>query len=103
MRTIIPKLFGATSGGYRLKTDVWRSLDGPRKDRGAKFQFQLVTEMEPGNAGAWQQLLNLALKGEDIPEVIRICTACMELSPSRRNITSIWVSLTTNNRNIKKP
>ena len=37
--------------------------------------------MEPGNAGAWQQLLNLALKGEDIPEVIRICTACMELFP----------------------
>ena len=37
--------------------------------------------MEPGNAGAWQQLLNLALKGEDIAEVIRICTACMELFP----------------------
>ena len=47
----------------------------------AKFQYQLVTEMEPGNAGAWQSLLNLALKGEDIPEVIRICTACMELFP----------------------
>ena len=51
------------------------------KTEEAKFQFQLVTEMEPGNAGAWQQLLNLALKGEDIPEVIRICTACMELFP----------------------
>ena len=48
----------------------------------AKFQYQLVTEMEPGNAGAWQSLLNLALKGEDIPEVIRICTACMELFPN---------------------
>lgn len=47
----------------------------------ATFQFQLVTEMEPSNAGAWQQLLSLALKGEDIPEVIRICTACMELFP----------------------
>ena len=51
------------------------------KTEEAKFQFQLVTEMEPSNAGAWQQLLNLALKGEDIPEVIRICTACMELFP----------------------
>lgn len=47
----------------------------------ARFQFQLVTEMEPSNAGAWQQLLNIAMKGEDLPEVIRICTACMELFP----------------------
>lgn len=51
------------------------------KTEEAKFQFQLVTEMEPDNAGAWQQLLNTALKGEDLPEVIRICTACMELFP----------------------
>lgn len=47
----------------------------------AKFQIQLVTEMEPDNSDAWQQLLNLALKAEDIPEVIRICTRCMELFP----------------------
>ncbi len=51
------------------------------KEEEAKFQFQLVTEMEPDKAEAWQQLLNLALKGEDIPEIIRICTACMELFP----------------------
>lgn len=30
-------LLDATSGGYRLKTDVWRSLDGPRKDRGGEI------------------------------------------------------------------
>ena len=47
----------------------------------ARFQFQLITEMEPSNAAAWQQLLNLALKSEDIPEVIRICTRCQELFP----------------------
>jgi len=47
----------------------------------AKFQIQLVTEMEPDNAGAWQQLLNLALKSEDMAEVIRICTRCIELFP----------------------
>ena len=41
----------------------------------------LITEMEPSNAAAWQQLLNLALKSEDIPEVIRICTRCQELFP----------------------
>lgn len=47
----------------------------------ARFQFQLITEMEPENAAAWQQLLNLALKAEDIPEVIRICLKCRELFP----------------------
>lgn len=47
----------------------------------ARFQFQLITEMEPQNAAAWQQLLNMALKAEDIPEVIRICTKCQELFP----------------------
>lgn len=51
-----------------------------KKDE-AKFQFQIVTEMEPENAGAWQQLLGLALKSEDIPEVIRICRKCIELFP----------------------
>lgn len=47
----------------------------------ARFQFQLITEMEPENAAAWQQLLNMSLKAEDIPEVIRICTKCQELFP----------------------
>ncbi|MCD8269272.1 MAG: tetratricopeptide repeat protein [Parabacteroides sp.] len=47
----------------------------------ARFQFQLITEMEPENAAAWQQLLNMALKTEDIDEVVRICTKCQELFP----------------------
>lgn len=47
----------------------------------ARFQFQLVTEMQPDNQAAWQQLLNLALRSEDLPEVIRICQTCMELFP----------------------
>ncbi len=47
----------------------------------AKFQFQLVTEMEPDNQAAWQQLLDLALRSENLPEVIRICRTCMELFP----------------------
>ena len=47
----------------------------------ARFQFQLITEMEPENAAAWQQLLNMALKAEDIDEVVRICTKCQELFP----------------------
>lgn len=52
-----------------------------KRDEEAKFQFQLVTEMEPENAGAWQQLLNMALKAEDVEEVSRICHRCMELFP----------------------
>lgn len=51
------------------------------KTEEARFQFQLITEMEPENATAWQQLLSLALKSEDIPEVIRICMRCQELFP----------------------
>lgn len=47
----------------------------------ARFQFQLITEMEPENAAAWQQLLNMALKAENIEEVVRICTKCQELFP----------------------
>jgi len=51
------------------------------KQEEARFQFQLVTEMEPDNQTAWQQLLNLALQANDLPEVIRICQTCMELFP----------------------
>lgn len=51
------------------------------KNDEARFQFQLITEMEPQDPAAWQQLLNLALKSEDLPEVIRICTRCQELFP----------------------
>ncbi len=51
------------------------------KKEEAKFQLQLVTEMEPENPAAWQQLLNISLQSQDLPEVIRICKRCMELFP----------------------
>lgn len=51
------------------------------KNDDAKFQFALVAESEPENIEAWQELLSLALKSEDIPEVIRICEKCIELFP----------------------
>ncbi|MDR0750748.1 MAG: tetratricopeptide repeat protein [Tannerellaceae bacterium] len=47
----------------------------------AKFQFQLVTETEPGNEAAWGRLLELSLQTQDIPGVIRICNKCIELFP----------------------
>lgn len=64
-----------------LKLMYGSLLMAQQKEEEAKFQFQLVTEMEPSNEGAWQQLLNISLKEEDIPEVIRICTRCKELFP----------------------
>ena len=64
-----------------LKLMYGSLLMAQQKEEEAKFQFQLVTEMEPSNEGAWQQLLNISLKGEDIPKVIRICTRCKELFP----------------------
>lgn len=64
-----------------LKLMYGSLLMAQQKEEEAKFQFQLVTEMEPSNEGAWQQLLNISLNGEDIPEVIRICTRCKELFP----------------------
>ena len=51
------------------------------KEEEARFQFQLVTEMDPSQAEAWKRLLNMALKTDDYEEVVRICTACMELFP----------------------
>ena len=52
------------------------------KTEEARFQFQLVTEMEPDNAGAWQQLPNLSLKADNMEEVKRICIKCQELFPN---------------------
>lgn len=47
----------------------------------AKFQFQLVTEMEPENGEAWQQLLDISLKAMDWKETVRLCEKCIELFP----------------------
>ena len=47
----------------------------------ARFQIQLVTESEPENMDAWQQLLQLSFQMEDLDEVIRICTKCRDIFP----------------------
>lgn len=64
-----------------LKLMYGSLLTAQEKKEEAEFQFQLVTEMEPGNASAWQQLLNLALRNEQLDEVVRICTTCMDIFP----------------------
>ena len=48
----------------------------------ARFQYQLVTEMEPDNEPAWQQLLSLTLHANDYSEARRICLKCRELFPT---------------------
>jgi tetratricopeptide (TPR) repeat protein len=64
-----------------LRIMYGRLLTAGGKNDEAKFQFQLVAEMEPDNAAAWQQLLDLSLKLQDSEEMIRLCTKCIELFP----------------------
>jgi tetratricopeptide (TPR) repeat protein len=47
----------------------------------ARFQYQLVTESEPENLSAWQQLLGLSFQTRDMDEVIRICYKWREIFP----------------------
>jgi len=51
------------------------------KEDDAKLLFQQITETEPENDEAWEQLLRIALKGNDIQEVKRICSICIETFP----------------------
>lgn len=51
------------------------------KKEEARFQFELATEIEPTNDGAWKSLLQMAIREEDISEVVRICQRCTELFP----------------------
>ncbi|MDR0845851.1 MAG: tetratricopeptide repeat protein [Tannerella sp.] len=47
----------------------------------ARFQLRLVTEMEPENEKAWQQLLGLSFQVQDLDDAVRICLKCRELFP----------------------
>jgi tetratricopeptide (TPR) repeat protein len=64
-----------------LRLMYGRLLSSEGKTDEARFQFQLITEMEPENVVAWQQLLDISLKAEDSKEVIRLCNKCIELFP----------------------
>ena len=74
------------------------------KTEEAKFQFQLVTEMEPGNAGAWAAIAESGFERGGYPGGHPYLYGLYGAFPRVAGILlSIWVSLTTNNRNIKKP
>ncbi len=66
----------------RLKLVYGEFLATQGKFDEARFQYQLVTESEPENIGAWQQLLRLSLQTEDMDEVIHVCKKCQEIFPS---------------------
>lgn len=65
----------------RLKLAYGEFLATQNKFDEARFQYQLVTESEPENISAWQQLLRLSLQTEDMDEIIRICKKCQEIFP----------------------
>ena len=65
----------------RLKLAYGEFLATQNKFDEARFQYQLVTESEPENIGAWQQLLRLSLQMEDMDEIIRICKKGHEIFP----------------------
>ena len=56
-------------------------LMAEKKIEEARFQYQLVTEMEPDNEVAWQQLLTIALQTDNTDEAMRICLKCRERFP----------------------
>ena len=51
------------------------------KTEDAKFQFQVVTEMEPSLLSAWQQLMGIYMKENDIANLIKICNDALEYHP----------------------
>ena len=57
----------------------WLSMQGNYDE--ARFQLQLVTEMDPGRESTWQQLLNLAIQAQDFDDVIQVCKKSMEFFP----------------------
>ena len=48
----------------------------------ARFQLQLVTEMEPESEGAWQQLLRLSMEAQDFNEAIAVCKKGIDIFPT---------------------
>jgi tetratricopeptide (TPR) repeat protein len=65
----------------RLKLIYGDFLASQAKNEEAQFQYQLVTESEPDNLPAWQQLLALYFRQNNFDEAIKICTKCINIFP----------------------
>ena len=47
----------------------------------ARFQLQLVTEMNPIHESAWQQLLMISMQIQDFEEAVKVCKKGMDIFP----------------------
>lgn len=65
----------------RLKLAYGEFLVSQNKFEEARFQYQIVSESDPENIMAWQQLLQLSFQTENPEEIIRICNRCQEIFP----------------------
>ena len=65
----------------RLKLVYGEVLSIQNKYDEARFQIRLVTESEPENMDAWEQLLRLSAKQGDFDEIVRISKKCQEIFP----------------------
>ncbi|MDR2145979.1 MAG: tetratricopeptide repeat protein [Tannerella sp.] len=65
----------------RLKLSYGDFLVLQEKNDEAKFQYQLVTESEPENQMAWQQLLGLYFRQNQFDEAIAVCQKCKTIFP----------------------
>ena len=84
--TLFQTLLGQHPDESRLKLVYGEFLATQNKFDEARFQYQLVTESEPENINAWQQLLRLSLQTQDMDEVIRICQKCQEIFPDAMEV-----------------
>ena len=81
INTLLQTLTEQHPDELRLRLAYGELLASQKKFEEARFQYQLVTETEPENIDAWQQLLSLSFTLDDFDEAIRICKKCNELFP----------------------
>ncbi len=65
----------------RLKLAYGDFLLTQNKFDEARFQYRLITESEPDNINAWQQLLRLSIQEKNAEEGVQICLKAIELFP----------------------
>ena len=71
--TLLETLIEQHSQEKELNLMYGEFLLSQEKLEDAKFQFQIVTETDPENIIAWRKLLNIALRENNLEEIISIC------------------------------
>jgi tetratricopeptide (TPR) repeat protein len=65
----------------RLKLFYGDYLASQDKNEDAEFQYLLVTESDPDNMAAWQQLISLYSRQSKFEEAIKVCSKCINIFP----------------------